>query len=92
MSWAERICLAFVDTKRLFHFLIGVRPERGERHNRADFALPTRRLCDRARDWDEAAILNAHLPAGAMGVELALQAEAKGFGWCRLLTHWPSPR
>ena len=29
--------------------------------------------------------------AGAMGVELARRAEAQGFGWCRLLTHWRNP-
>ena len=91
-SWAERICLAFVDTKRLSFCLMGVRRERGERHNRMDFALRAHRPRDRAGDSEEMTIPSGRQSAGAMGVELARRAETEGFGWCRLFTHWRIPR
>jgi hypothetical protein len=44
-----------------------------------------RRPRDRVGESDETAIQDGRQSAGAMGIELARRAEAREFGWCRLL-------
>jgi hypothetical protein len=44
-----------------------------------------RRPWDRVEESDETATQNGRQSAGAMGIELSRRAEARGFGWYRLL-------
>jgi len=64
---------------------MGDRPGRGGRQNRVELAHSLRRPWNRVGESHETAILNGRQPVGTMGIELARRAEARGFGWCRLL-------
>jgi hypothetical protein len=81
-----------VDTRHLYHLLLGIRSGRGERQKPVDSALCIRAQRDRSDDSGERVSPTGRQSAGAVGIELARRAEAEGFGWCRLLTHWRSAR